>query len=116
MNTPLLPSLSPFLSRVTWLLVMALLLPVTAQAGPESTADASMLRGTQAFQRGAFGEALTQWKQAVNHYKGTGNRPMHIEANPNRHSSLWNSPWLWRTRAVRPSRKPRCLGSSVEPT
>ncbi|MBH0200576.1 MAG: CHAT domain-containing protein [Nitrospira sp.] len=80
MTTRLLSALTPFLSRVVCLLVMALLLPVTAQAAPDVTADASMQRGTQAFQRGAFGEALAQWKQAADLYKGAGNRPLQIEA------------------------------------
>lgn len=71
---------SPFPSRMAYLLVMALFLPVTAKADSVTTPDASMQRGTQAFQRGAFGEALAQWKQAAELYKGIGNRLMQSEA------------------------------------
>jgi len=71
---------SPFPSRMAYLLIMALFLPVTAKADSVTTPDASMQRGTQAFQRGAFGEALAQWKQAAELYKGIGNRLMQSEA------------------------------------
>lgn len=80
MSTLSLTARSPFPSRMAGLLVMALLLPVTAKADSVTTPDASMQRGTQAFQRGAFGEALAQWKQAAELYKGVGNRLMQSEA------------------------------------
>lgn len=47
---------------------------VTTPAGSE------MKQGGLAFQRGAFGEALSHWKQAVELYKGSGNTPAQVEA------------------------------------
>ncbi|NOU10686.1 MAG: CHAT domain-containing protein [Nitrospira sp.] len=39
-----------------------------------------MKEGAQAFERGAFGEALSHWKQAGELYKGSGNAPAQVEA------------------------------------
>ncbi|MDH4153828.1 MAG: CHAT domain-containing protein [Nitrospira sp.] len=63
-----------------FLFLLIVLLAFTADAVSLSSADVSMQQGTQAFQRGAFTEALSQWKQAADLYKGTGNYSMQIEA------------------------------------
>jgi len=39
-----------------------------------------MKEGTQYFERGAFSEALSHWKQAADLYKSTGNKPGQFEA------------------------------------
>lgn len=45
-----------------------------------SPGDSLMQQGGQAFERGAFGEALSYWKQAADLYKRAGNNPAHVEA------------------------------------
>ena len=45
-----------------------------------SAAGSSMKEGAQAFERGAFSEALSHWKQAADLYKGSGNTPGQVEA------------------------------------
>jgi CHAT domain-containing protein len=45
-----------------------------------SPAGLSMKEGGLAYERGAFSEALSHWKQAVELYKGTGNAPAQFEA------------------------------------
>ncbi len=60
-----------------------------ARAEPGSSADAFMQQGAQAFQRGAFAEALAQWKQAGDLYTRAGNRAMQIETlTRSAHASL----------------------------
>jgi CHAT domain-containing protein len=77
-------SLSHFLLRTTlFLLVVFIGLPANTQSALQSassSAESAMQQGTQAFQRGAFGDALAQWKQAADLYKGAGNPSMQIEA------------------------------------
>ncbi len=64
------------------LLVVVLLLAVTRSESHEtsSSADSLMNEGAQYFQQGAFSEALTHWKQAVDLYKSTGHKPGQFEA------------------------------------
>lgn len=45
-----------------------------------TSAGLAMKEGGLAFQRGAFGQALTQWKQAADLYKAAGNLPAQLEA------------------------------------
>ncbi len=45
-----------------------------------SSADSLMKEGAQYFQKGAFGEALSHWKQAVDLHKSAGNKPGQFEA------------------------------------
>ena len=45
-----------------------------------SPAGSSMKAGSLAFEQGAFGDALSHWKQAAEIYKGFGNVPGQIEA------------------------------------
>ena len=45
-----------------------------------SSTGLSMKEGSLAYERGAFSEALSHWKQAVELYKGTGNAPAQLEA------------------------------------
>jgi len=61
------------------LLLLCSIWSLYAQAEPISPADSFMQQGTQAFQRGAFGEALVHWKQARDLYTRAGNRVMQIE-------------------------------------
>lgn len=65
------------------LLLLALLLIMATQSESHDTsspAGLAMKEGGQAFERGAFGEALSHWKQAAELYKGTGNTPAQVEA------------------------------------
>jgi len=79
-NSRLLTRFGPLLSRVTRLLALMLLLPLTAQADPVVPPNVSMQRGTEAFHRGAFGESLSQLKQAVEGYKQTENGLAQVDA------------------------------------
>lgn len=45
-----------------------------------SPSDLSMKEGSLAFERGAFREALSHWKQAADLYKSAGNKPGQFEA------------------------------------
>ncbi len=45
-----------------------------------SPGDSLMEEGGQYFERGAFGEALSHWKQAADAYQRIGNSPAHVEA------------------------------------
>ena len=45
-----------------------------------SSGDSLMQQGGQAFERGAFGEALAHWKEAAEFYKSIGNSPAQVEA------------------------------------
>ncbi len=47
---------------------------------PSSSADSLMKEGAQYFQKGAFSEALSHWKQAADLYKSAGNKPAQFEA------------------------------------
>lgn len=80
MNSCLLTRFGLLLSRETCLLALVLLLPLTAQADPIVPADASMQRGTEAFQRGAFGEAFAQVKHAAEGYQQSGNGIAQVDA------------------------------------
>lgn len=64
------------------LLVTVLLFTATQSQSHETSSPAglSMKDGARAFERGAFGEALSHWKQAVELYKGSGNAPAQVEA------------------------------------
>lgn len=52
----------------------------SVQAASAPGPDLTMQQATQAFQRGAFGEALTQLKQAIERYKQTENRLAQVDA------------------------------------
>lgn len=62
--------------------LVVLLLSATRSESHEVTSPAglAMKHGGLAFQRGAFGEALSHWKQAADLYKSAGNKPAHVEA------------------------------------
>lgn len=64
------------------LLVTVLLFTATQSQSHETSSPAglAMKEGAQAFERGAFGEALSHWKQAGELYKGSGNAPAQVEA------------------------------------
>jgi CHAT domain-containing protein len=64
------------------LLVAVVLLTVTPSESHDTstTAGMAMKEGGLAFQRGAFGEALSHWKQAAELYKAAGNLPAQVEA------------------------------------
>jgi CHAT domain-containing protein len=64
------------------LLVVVLLLTVARSESHEtsSSADSLMKEGAQYFQQGAFSEALSHWKQAVDLHKSAGNKPGQFEA------------------------------------
>lgn len=64
------------------LLTAALLFAITpAESHDTSTpAGMAMKEGGLAFQRGAFGQALAQWKKAADLYRGSGNTPAQFEA------------------------------------
>src|SRR5689334_12681993 len=64
-----------------FLLITVLLFTATrSESHDTSPAGLSMKEGVQAFERGAFGEALSHWKQAAEFYKGSGNAPAQVEA------------------------------------
>lgn len=67
-------SFSPNRLLVCLFLSVALLIPsmTTPASAPASPADDAMTRGTQAFQRGAYEDALGQWKEAAREYEGQG--------------------------------------------
>ncbi|TKB62105.1 MAG: CHAT domain-containing protein [Nitrospira sp.] len=73
-----------FVLRGTIILLLATLpvLIVTRSDSHETSSPAglAMKEGAQAFERGAFGEALSHWKQAGELYKGSGNAPAQVEA------------------------------------
>ena len=72
-----------FLQATYCLLVVAIsFLVVTISESHEtsSSADSLVKEGAQYFQKGAFNEALSHWKQAVDLYKSTGNKPGQFEA------------------------------------
>lgn len=73
------PLLSFIIVTITMLLLTALR-PLPGQAAPATSPDVSMQQGTQAFQRGLFGEALAQLKQAAEGYKQTGNGLAQVDA------------------------------------
>ncbi|MDH5739420.1 MAG: tetratricopeptide repeat protein, partial [Nitrospira sp.] len=64
------------------LLVTVMLFPVTPSESHDTSTPAgrAMKEGGLAFQRGAFGEALSHWKQAAELYKVAGNLPAQVEA------------------------------------
>ena len=70
---PLLASLQPKLLACL-LLSAILLIPsmTTSASAPSSKADEVMAQGTQAFQRGAYEEALGKWKEAAQQYDAQG--------------------------------------------
>lgn len=74
----------PFILYGTCLLLSmsVLLFTVTGSQSHEasSSADSLMKEGGQAFERGAFGEALSHWKLAAERYKDAGNSPAQFEA------------------------------------
>lgn len=66
-------------------LVVGLVIPLLLAAPSEShdlssPAGLSMKAGAQAFERGAFPEALSHWKQAAELYSASGNLPAQVEA------------------------------------
>lgn len=73
-----------FVLRGTIILLLATLpvLIVTRSDSHETSSPAglAMKEGAQAFERGAFGEALSHWKQAMELYKSSGNAPAQVEA------------------------------------
>ncbi len=71
------------------LLIICFLLSVTVQLFAvtrseshdlSSPAGSLMKEGAQAFERGAFSEALSHWKEAADLYKSAGNKPAQVEA------------------------------------
>lgn len=71
------------ISGTVVLLLMAIpLLVLTRSESHEtlSSADALMKEGAEYFQKGAFHEALSHWKHAVDLYKNAGNKPAQVEA------------------------------------
>ena len=64
------------------LLVAVVLFTVSPSESHDTstTAGKAMKEGGLAFQRGAFGEALSHWKQAADLYKAAGNLPAQVEA------------------------------------
>ena len=71
------------LRGISCLLLAAVLLPSVArsgQAGGPETADSFQQQGEQAFQRGAFSEALSHWNQAATLYMNEGNTPARIHS------------------------------------
>lgn len=73
-----------FVLRGTIILLLATMpvLIVTRSDSHETSSPAglAMKEGAQAFEHGAFGEALSHWKQAMELYKGSGNAPAQVEA------------------------------------
>ncbi len=73
-----------FVRRGTIILLLATMpvLIVTRSDSHETSSPAglAMKEGAQAFERGAFGEALSHWKQAMELYKSSGNAPAQVEA------------------------------------
>jgi CHAT domain-containing protein/Tfp pilus assembly protein PilF len=73
-----------FVRQATYglLAVTILFLVVTISESHEtsSSADSLMKEGAQYFQRGAFSEALSHWKQAADRYNNAGNKPAQLEA------------------------------------
>ncbi|MEQ1680365.1 MAG: tetratricopeptide repeat protein, partial [Nitrospira sp.] len=73
-----------FVLRGTIILLLATIpvLIVTRSDSHETSSPAglAMKEGAQAFERGAFGEALSHWKQAGELYKSSGNAPAQVEA------------------------------------
>ncbi|MGC4098486.1 MAG: hypothetical protein QM706_15340 [Nitrospira sp.] len=63
-------------------LLVVLLSSATRSESHEVTSPAgsAMKQGGQAFQHGAFSEALSHWKQAADLYKSSGNKPAQVEA------------------------------------
>src|ERR1044071_3736978 len=72
-----------FAFRGTCFLVWATLLLISAIRSEShdvsSPADLSVNEGNRAFERGAFGEALSHWKQATELYKHAGNVPAQFD-------------------------------------
>lgn len=64
------------------LLTTVILVPITPSESHDTSTPAgrAMKEGGLAFQRGAFGEALSHWKQAADLYKVAGNPPAQVEA------------------------------------
>ena len=72
-----------FVLRGTFLLLVTGLLFTATQSESHdfsSPAALSMKEGGRAFERGAFAEALSHWKQAADLYKSSGNTPAQFEA------------------------------------
>lgn len=73
-----------FVRRGTIILLLATMpvLFVTRSDSHETSSPAgiAMKEGAQAFERGAFGEALSHWKQAMELYKSSRNAPAQVEA------------------------------------
>jgi tetratricopeptide (TPR) repeat protein len=67
---------------VRFLLLVVVLVPVTPSESHDTSTPAGMAmkEGAQAFERGAFGEALSHWKQAAGLYRAAGNLPAQVEA------------------------------------
>ncbi len=77
------PGIRFVLSGICFLFfVMVLLFTVTRSESHQmsSPGDSLMKEGGQHFERGAFGEALSRWKQAAEFYKGVRNGPAQVEA------------------------------------
>jgi CHAT domain-containing protein len=77
------PCLHFVLRGTVTLLLMALPFVVVTRSeshGTSSSADSLMKEGAQYYQRGAFSEALSHWKQAADLYKSAGNKPAQFEA------------------------------------
>ncbi len=62
------------------MLVLTLLPLPSARGATTPSADVAMQQGSQAFQRGAFGEALAHWKQAAEGYKQGRDAQAQIDA------------------------------------
>ena len=64
-----------------WLTLGITLVPASHLAGePEATAEQRMKLGQTAYDRGAFDEALTQWRQAEQLYAAQSNNPGRVKA------------------------------------
>jgi CHAT domain-containing protein len=72
-----------WVSTICFLLSMTVQLFTLTRSESHQTSspgDSLVQQGSQAFERGAFGEALAHWKQAAEFYKRTGNSPAQVEA------------------------------------
>ena len=77
-------SFLPLIHRGVCVLLLAAVMffPVTPSESHDTStpAGSAMKEGGLAFQRGAFGEALSHWKRAVELYKESGNTPAQVQA------------------------------------
>lgn len=83
MLTPLRSLLQVSLRTMCYVLLMVIPWLTATQSESHdvpSPAGLSMKEGGEAFERGAFSDALSHWKQAAERYKSSGNIPAQVEA------------------------------------